>query len=94
MKTAKDNLGQLRVAKTYSPKQNGPKRFALRYGDDLVCVRHRLNETGTVRHTSVELRIESTPVVSRQRTTIGRTDPTVRPADAHCPHGLWRTVAA
>ena len=70
MRTAKDNLAQLRVAKTYSPDQNGAKRFALRYGDDLVCVRHRLNETGTVRHTTVELRIESTPVVSRARTTV------------------------
>ena len=79
MKTAKDNLDQFRVAKTYSPEQNGAKRFALRYGDDLVCVRHRLNETGTVRHTTVELRVESTPVVSRQRTTIAvRIPPTDR----------------
>ena len=70
MKTAKDNLAQLRVAKTYSPDQNGAKRFALRYGDDLVCVRHRLNETGTVRHTTVELRVETTPVVSRARSII------------------------
>ena len=79
MKTAKSNLSDLRVAKTYSPVQNGAKRFALRYGDELVCVRHRLNETGTVRHTTVELLIESTPVVSRQRSTIAvRIPPTDR----------------
>ena len=70
MKTAKDILSKLRVAKTYSPDQNGAKRFALRYGDNLVCVRHRLNETGTIRHTTVELLIESTPVVSRARSLV------------------------
>lgn len=70
MKIAKEHLAQVRVAKTYPPDQKGAKRFALRYGDDLVCVRHRLNETGTMRHTTVELRMESTPVVSRQRSTI------------------------
>ena len=70
MKTAKVILAKLRVAKTYSPDQNGAKRFALRYGDDLVCVRHRLDDTGTIRHTTVELLIESTPVVSRARTLV------------------------
>ena len=70
MKAAKTSLAKLRVAKTYSPEQNGAKRFALRYGDELVCVRHRLNDTGTIRHTTVELLVESTPVVSRARSLI------------------------
>jgi hypothetical protein len=64
------SLSSLRVAKTYSPEQDGAKRFAKRYGEQLVCVRHRLNETGTVRHTTVELLIESTPVASRSRSLV------------------------
>jgi hypothetical protein len=60
----------LRVSKKFTPQQNGAKRFALRYGDSLVCVRHRLNETGTMRHTTVELLVESTPVASRARSLV------------------------
>ncbi|MEW6707831.1 MAG: hypothetical protein AB1430_23550 [Pseudomonadota bacterium] len=72
-------LSSLRVAKTYSPDQNGAKRFARRYGDQLVCVRHRLNESGTVRHTTVELLVESTPVASRMRSLVAiRIPPTDR----------------
>ena len=70
MKTANTNLSALRVAKTYAPEQSGAKRFALRYADQLVCVRHRLSDDGSIRHTTVELLIESTPVVSRARTLV------------------------
>ena len=77
MKTANTNLAALRVAKTYAPDQNGAKRFALRYANQLVCVRHRLSDDGSVRHTTVELLIESTPVSSRARTFVAvRIDPT------------------
>jgi len=64
------HLSSLRVSKTYSPKQAGARRFAKRYGDQLVCVRHRLNETGTIRHTTVELLVETTPVASRARSLV------------------------
>ena len=70
MKNSKSAYAQLRVAKTYGPEQDGAKRFARRYGDQLVCVRHRLNEDATVRHTTVEIVVESTPVASRQRSVI------------------------
>lgn len=63
-------LERLRVAKKFGPAQDGAKRFALRYGDQLVCVRHRLSDDGTLRHTTVELVVETTPVVSRQRALI------------------------
>ena len=77
MKTANTNLAALRVAKTYAPDQNGAKRFALRYANQLVCVRHRLSDDGSVRHTTVELLRESTPVSSRARTLVAvRIDPT------------------
>jgi hypothetical protein len=61
---------QLRVARTYAPTQNGAKRFALRYGENLICVRHRLDANGTMRHTTVELLVESTPIVKRGPTVI------------------------
>jgi len=70
VKTANTNLAALRVAKTYGPDQNGAKRFARRHGEQLVCVRHRLSDDGSVRHTTVELLVESTPVASRARTLV------------------------
>ena len=71
------SLSSLRVAKTYAPEQNGAKRFAKRYGEQLVCVRHRLNEAGTIRHTTVELLVETTPVASRSRSLVAlRISPT------------------
>ena len=60
-------LSALRVAKTYRPEQKGAKRFARRYVEPLACFRHRLDESGTVRHTTVERLIESTPIASRAR---------------------------
>jgi hypothetical protein len=60
----------MRVAKRYAPQQDGAKRFGLRYGDQLVCVRHRLSDDGRIRHTTIELLVESTPVVSRLRSMI------------------------
>jgi hypothetical protein len=82
VKTAKPSLAGLRVSKTYGPGQDGAKRFAKRHGESLVCVRHRLSDDGTVRHTTVELLVESTPVASRARTLvavrIGATDKKTR----------------
>ncbi len=61
-------IGRLRVAvaRRYAPQQEMLERFALRFGDQLVCVRHRLRDDGRIRHTTVELLIESTPIVPRQ----------------------------
>lgn len=70
MMSTDTKLQRLRVAKTYTPDQNGAKRFARRHGANLVCVRHRLSEDGLTRHTTVELLVESTPVMPRQRSTI------------------------
>lgn len=63
-------LADLGVAKTYRPDKDGAKRFARRYGSQLVCVRQRLSHDGTMRHTTVELLVESTPVASRARSLI------------------------
>ena len=73
-------LSALRVAKTYAPEQDGAKRFARRYGDNLVCVRHRLSDDGQTRHTTVELLIESTPIAARARMLVAiRIPPTDKP---------------
>lgn len=69
-------LARMRVAKRYAPHQDGAKRFHLRYGEQLVCVRHRLSDDGRIRHTTVELLIESTPIVSRQRSEMAIRLPT------------------
>jgi len=73
MPTAKKDssaLRSLRVAKTYAPEQDGAKRFAKRHGENLVCVRHRMSEDGLIRHTTVELLAETTPVATRTRSLI------------------------
>lgn len=70
IKTTRPAYAQLRVAKTYGPEQDGAKRFSRRYGDQLVCVRHRLNDDGSIRHTTVELVVESTPIATRERKVI------------------------
>ena len=56
-------LSDLRVAKRIAPGKDGSKRFSLRYGEQLVCVWHRVYPSGILRYTTVELIIEVTPVV-------------------------------
>ena len=55
-----------RVVKTLSPTDRGAIALAQRYGDALVCVRHRTDAKGKVRHTTVELLIQSAPIRPRQ----------------------------
>lgn len=45
----------LRVIKKIAPDQRGAKTLTSQYGDQLVCVRHRIDPTGTLRLTTVEL---------------------------------------
>lgn len=54
-----------RVVKTLSPTDRGAIGLAQHYGDALVCVRHRTDAKGKVRHTTVELLIQSTPIQPR-----------------------------
>jgi hypothetical protein len=37
------------LLKTFAPDHDGAKRFARREGDQLACLRQRLNEAGTIR---------------------------------------------
>lgn len=54
-----------RVVKTLSPTDRGAIALAQQYGEMLVCVRHRTDAKGKVRHTTVELLVQSTPIRPR-----------------------------
>lgn len=66
----------LRVMKRLAPDARGAKALTAQYGDELVCVRHRLDETGTVRLTTVELIIRRTAIRRRPGPTV---DVSLRP---------------
>lgn len=51
-----------RVIKKLAPDRPGAQRLAQRFGDALVCVRHRVDASGRTRFTTVELLVEQTPV--------------------------------
>ena len=55
----------LRVIKTLAPADRGAIELARRYGNALICVRHRTDPKGKVRHTTVELLINSEPIRPR-----------------------------
>lgn len=61
----KAERSQHRVIKTLAPTDRGALELARRYGDALVCVRHRTDSKGKVRHTTVELLISSEPIRPR-----------------------------
>lgn len=54
-----------RVIKTLAPEDRGAIELARLYGDALVCVRHRADAKGKIRHTTVELLVESRPMRPR-----------------------------
>ena len=54
----------LRVIKKLAPHQRGAKGLTDEYGDRMVCVRHRIDATGTQRLTTVEL------IISQKRISL------------------------
>lgn len=54
-----------RVVKTLAPTDRGAIELAQHYGEALICVRHRTDVKGKVRHTTVELLVQSTPIKAR-----------------------------
>ncbi len=81
-----------RVAKTLAPDDRGARRYAERYGEALVCVRHRTDARGKVRHVTVELLVESVPIRPRQLSLVAlRIDPRRRPLHAmvEAAGGRW-----
>jgi hypothetical protein len=54
-----------RVIKTLAPTDRGAIELARHYGEALVCVRHRTDSKGKIRHTTVELLVGSEPIRTR-----------------------------
>ena len=54
-----------RVIKTLKPTDRGAIDLARQYGDSLICVRHRTDAKGKIRHTTVELLVGSEPIKPR-----------------------------
>jgi hypothetical protein len=54
-----------RVIKTLAPDDRGALDYARRYGAALICVRHRADAKGKMRHVTVELLVQSTPIRPR-----------------------------
>lgn len=59
-----------RVIKKLAPDTNGAKHLSAKYGASLVCVRHRLDDTGTQRITTVELVVSVQPIRRRPGPTV------------------------
>jgi hypothetical protein len=51
-----------RVVKKLAPSRPGAIKLARRYGESLVCVRHRIDPTGKFRVTTVELVVDTAPI--------------------------------
>ena len=60
-----------RVVKKLSPSSRGALKLAQRYGDALVCVRHRVDAAGDWRFTTVELLVETTLLRPRKPRVVG-----------------------
>lgn len=60
------------VIKTLNAGVPGTRRYQRKYGDDLVCVRYRTDETGRRRLTTVEIIVEQTPL-SAPRNRVAKT---------------------
>ncbi len=59
-------LWSFRVIKKLPKDARGSKQISARYGDDLVCIRHRIDPTGTRRITTVELVVAEAAIQRRR----------------------------
>jgi hypothetical protein len=55
------------VVKRLSASQPGALKLARRFGDALVCVRHRHDPLGRYRYTTVELVVDEAPVAQKTK---------------------------
>lgn len=74
----KPQPAELRVLKKLAPHARGAKGLTAQYGDQLVCVRHRIDETGARRLTTVELIVAENVIRRRPGPTV---DVAVRPQE-------------
>jgi hypothetical protein len=67
---AKHPLAVLRVVKKIAAGDRGAKALSAHFGEKLVCVRHRIDPTGTKRLTTVELLVSEKPIARRPSPTV------------------------
>jgi hypothetical protein len=67
----KPTKSNLRVTKKLSPQSRGAIKLARQFGQALVCVRHRTDDRGEYRYTTVELLVEKTPIHPRTDKIVG-----------------------
>ena len=63
--TSTPPIGSLRVTKKLSAETRGALKLAQRFGQALVCVRHRTDDKGETRYTTVELLVETSKIKPR-----------------------------
>ncbi len=64
-------VSSFKVTKKLSPGTPGAQKLLLRYGEALLCVRHRVTPDGEARYTTVELVLEQVPIRSRSYQLVG-----------------------
>lgn len=88
----KGNRINYRVVKTLAPTDRGAIELAKQYGQALVCVRHRTDAKGKVRHTTIELVVHSAPIRARAiQVVLVKVEPHERDLHAvvECAGGRW-----
>ena len=63
-------MAVLRVIKKIAPNERGAKGLTAEYGSQLLCVRHRLDPSGTKRVTTVELIVSEATIQRRPGPTV------------------------
>lgn len=64
-------VSSFKVTKKLAPGTAGAQKLLNRFGDALVCVRHRVTPDGEARCTTVELVLEQVPIRSRPSRLVG-----------------------
>ena len=83
-------VGKLRITSKLAPASRGTLKLAAHCGDALVCVRHRCDEAGQYRFTTVELVVDGAPVRPRSEAIV---DLRIGPTERHL-QALLRTAGA
>ena len=69
--SVKMSISSLRVTKKLSTTSRGALKLARQFGDALVCVRHRIDEKGECRYTTVELLVDTATIRPRAEHVVG-----------------------
>lgn len=61
----------MHVTKRLAPGQRGAVALTRRFGESLICVRHREDAVGAYRYVTVELLVDRTAIAARNRRRVG-----------------------